>query len=134
MLVLKDRIKEIITESKDKVFLRKEFGGMGSYRQVSRALQELVGDGLLIKSGYGIYVKARKSSITGNPIADVSIEQVGFTVMSKLGVSADIGCSARSYRDGLTTQIPMAIVLDIGKSRIKRKITVGKKEVQYEKS
>lgn len=134
MLSLKNRIEKKLTESKDKVFLRNEFSDMGGYRQVSRALQELVGDGLLIKSGYGIYVKTRKSSITGNPITDISIEQIGFAVMSKLGVNADIGRSARFYRDGLSTQIPMATILDIGKSRIKRKITVGKREIRYEKS
>lgn len=134
MLTLKDRIKQKIKRSKDKVFLRCEFDRMGGYRQVGRALRELVLDGLLIKAGYGVYVISRKSSITGNIVADASITQVGFTVMQKLGIMADVGLSARLYRAGLTTQIPMAVVLDIGKSRIKRKIIIGKVKVRYEKS
>lgn len=133
MLTLKDRIEKIITKSKDKVFLRNEFGGMGGYRQVSRALQELVQDGLLIKSGYGIYVKTEPSIFDGLPIPSATLMEIGMSVMKKIGVKADVGQSAQQYREGKTTQIPVRAIVNIGKSRIVRRIYVGKNSVRYER-
>ena len=54
---LKSRIKRSICTSQQQVFLRKEFDRFGSYRQVSRVLRELEGEGHLVRSGYGVYVK-----------------------------------------------------------------------------
>jgi hypothetical protein len=132
-VTLEERIEMSITRSKPNVFLRKDFERFGGYDQVGRALRSVMLKGLLLKAGYGVYVKARKSSITGNPIPVIPLVQVGLEALVKMGVPADIGSSAKQYMSGETTQMPVAAVVNIGKSRVARKLSLGGKELRYEK-
>ena len=131
---LEERIEMSIARSKPNVFLRKDFEKFGGYDQVGRALRAVTLKGSLVKAGYGIYVRARNSSITGKPVPVVSLVQIGFEALSKMGVGADLGSSAKDYRDGKTTQMPVSAVVNIGKSRVARKIGFGGKQIRYEKS
>jgi len=130
---LEERIEMSIARSKPNVFLRKDFERFGGYDQVGRALRAAIRKGFLVKAGYGIYVKAKKSSITGNPIPVVPLVQLGLEALSKMGVEADVGASAKEYMSGKSTQMPMAPVVNIGKARVARKIGFGGKQIRYEK-
>jgi len=130
---LEERIEMSIARSKPNVFLRKDFDRFGGYDQVGRALRSVMLKGLLVKAGYGIYVKAKKSSLTGNPIPVVPLIQVGLEALSKMGIDADIGTSAKDYRSGKSTQLPVVSVVNVGKSRITRKIGFAGKQIRYEK-
>lgn len=132
-LNLESRIEMSISRSKPNVFLRKDFDRFGGYDQVGRALRSVMLKGLLIKAGYGIYVKAKKSSITGNLIPVVPLVQVGLEALSKMGVDADLGRSAKNYMEGKSTQMPVADVVNVGKARVTRKIGFGGKQLRYEK-
>ena len=102
---LEDRILKLIKGSKDNVFLRKEFDGLGDYDQVGRVLRQLVKKGVLVKAGYGIYVKARVSSLTGNFIPVITLLDIATETLTKLGVSPSAGRSARKYNEGKSTQV-----------------------------
>jgi hypothetical protein len=130
---LAERIEMSLSRSKPNVFLRKVFDSFGGYVQVGRALRSIMLRGLLVKAGYGVYVKARKSSITGNPIPVIPLVQVGLEVLAKMGIEADVGSSAKAYREGKSTQMPMASVVSVGKARVSRKIGFGGKQLRYEK-
>ena len=132
-MTIAERIEQSLLRSKVSVFVRKDFDRFGGYDQVGRALRSLLGRGVIVKAGYGVYVKARKSSLSGNSIPVVSLIEIGLQALSKLGVKADVGSSARDYRDGKTTQMPMATVVSVGKARISRKIGFGRKAIRYEK-
>jgi hypothetical protein len=54
--------------------------------------------------------------------------------MQKLGVKADVGRDAVALREGRCTQIPMRPIINIGKSRVSRKIALGNRQIIYEKS
>lgn len=54
---LKDRLKKCIAASEGAVFLRKDFWHLGSYRQVSRALDALQTDEIVVRAGYGVYLR-----------------------------------------------------------------------------
>ena len=90
--------------------------------------------GTVIKAGYGVYVKARQSSLTGKPVPVISLVEVGLQGLAKLGVKADVGRSAREYREGKTSQMPMAAVISIGKARVSRQLGFGNKIIRYEKT
>lgn len=60
---LKNRIKRSISASKNEVFLRKEFDRFGSYRQVSRVLNDLATEGRIVRSGYGVYSKPTLTAV-----------------------------------------------------------------------
>ncbi|MGS0743872.1 DUF6088 family protein [Glaciimonas sp. GG7] len=132
-MTIKMRISASIRSSKSKVFLRQEFDKFGEYRQVSRAIRELAISGELARVGYGVYAKARPSTITGKPVPDDSLVNIGLETMRKLGIKADIGKEARALREGRSTQMPMAPIISVGKSRVRRAIAIGKRKIIYEK-
>lgn len=129
---VKERIAADLKASKDGVFLRKEFDRFGDYRQVSRALSELVNDGLIVRVGYGVYARGRKSSLSDKVVPDGTLVAIGLEAMRKLGVKADVSKEARALRDGTSTQVPMLPIISVGKARVRRKIGFGKRAVVYE--
>lgn len=131
-MTIEERVEMSLRRSKAKVFLRKEFDKFGGYDQVGRVLRGVINKGLLIKAGYGVYVKAKKSTLTGKPVPMVPLIEIGLDVLTKLGVKPELGTSAKEYMDGKTTQMPMAAVLNVGNSRVSRKIGFGSKSIRYE--
>ena len=131
-MTLEERIEMSLRRSASKVFVRKDFDKFGGYDQVGRALRGVINKGLLIKAGYGVYVKAKTSTLTGKPIPVVPLIEVGLEALTKLGVKPALGTAAQDYRDGKTTQMPMSAVLNVGSSRISRRIGFGKKSIRYE--
>jgi len=131
---VKDRVIAKIKRSTSSVFLRKEFDQLGDYRQVSRAINEVAASGMLVKVGFGLYAKARPSTISGKPVPTAPLLNIGLEVMQKIGVKADVGKDAVALREGRSTQIPMLPIINIGKARVSRKIAVGSRQVVYEKS
>jgi hypothetical protein len=131
-ITLEERIEMSLRRSASKVFVRKDFDKFGGYDQVGRALRGVINKGLLIKAGYGVYVKAKPSTLTGKPIPVVPLIEVGLEALTKLGVKPELGTAAKDYRDGRTTQMPMSTVLNVGSSRISRRIGFGKKSIRYE--
>jgi hypothetical protein len=71
--------------------------------------------------------------VTGHNVPVIPLEQIGREALSKLGVRADAGAAAKAYRDGRTTQMPMAAVLNVGNSRVTRKIGFGGKTIRFER-
>lgn len=130
---IQEQIEQGLARTKDAVFVRTDFDMFGGYEQVGRALREIVKKGLLVKAGHGIYVKARISSIHGEPIPVLSLIEIGLQALSKLGIEADISRAAKAYMAGETTQMPMATVINVGKARVSRKIGFGKQTVSFEK-
>lgn len=131
---IEERLDQSLKRSKANVFLRKDFEKLGGYDQVGRALREATKKGKLVKAGYGVYVRARESSLSGKPVPVIGLVEVGLLALEKLGVKADVGSSARAYRDGVTTQMPMAAVVSVGKARVSRRIGFGNKTIRYEKN
>lgn len=55
---LKERLKGMIGKSRRDVFLRKDFVKLGgTYRQLSRALRALQSELVLVRAGYGLYMR-----------------------------------------------------------------------------
>lgn len=131
---LKDGIEKSIKASKSDVFIRGDFNSFGGYNQVGRAIKEIADSGLIVKIGYGVYVRARRSKINGEPIPVKTLTTAGLELMKKLGVDADVCAAAQEYRSGLTTQIPMIEAINVGKSRITRKMKWAGRELVYERS
>ena len=89
--------------------------------------------GTLARVSRGIYVKARPSSLTGNPAPVIPLVEIGLLALAKLGVQADVGTFARAYNKGRTTQIPMATLLSVGSARVTRRIGFGKQVIRLER-
>ena len=131
-LSVKQRMARSIALRKGEVVLRADFASMGSASQTSRALQELIQDGKIIRLGYGVYAKARPSILSGKPIARVSLAELAQEALQKLGVPVGLGRAQAAYASGKTTQIPVRTTFNTGQRRISRKIAVGISTVRYE--
>lgn len=135
MISTKTRIARSLGISRKKtVFLRSDFESFGSPTRVTRALQELITEGRIVRAGRGIYVKARRSSATGNAVPVEPLETIAYKALSALGVDAQPGSAHRTYVGGATHDVPMEISIDVGSSRISRRIELGGREVSFERN
>lgn len=129
-LSLKAKVAMKISRSKREVFLRSDFEKLAGYDQIGRALRQLIAEGVLIKIGYGLYVKARLNRITGKPMlsAQGGFTQVAEEALSRLGVKWEPSRSIQAYQAG-STQIPAnaeVIIFD----RFNRRIGTEQFELQ----
>lgn len=129
---LEQRVQRSIKQRTGNVILRAEIARLGSPTQVSEVLKSLVGRGVLVRIGTGVYAKTRKSSVTGATIPAGSLETLAAEALRKLGVTVNVGRAAAAYNSGATTQMPGVLVANTGIRRISRKITVGGRSLAYE--
>lgn len=135
MISTKTRIARSLGRSQKKtVFLRSDFEAFGSSTRVTRALQELIAEGRVVRVGRGIYVKARRSSVTGSVVPVEPLETVAYKALAALGIDARMGSAARAYVGGATQDVPMRISIDVGSSRVSRRIGFGGREVKLERT
>ncbi len=132
LLNIKNRMLRSVALRKGEVVLRDDFKNMGSPSQISRGLKELLTAGRLIRLGYGVYAKARLSSISGKPVPRAPLEVLARETLDRLKVDSQLGQAQAAYARGDTTQIPIKTTFNTGQRRISRKITVGSRSVQYE--
>jgi hypothetical protein len=128
---MKHRVARSIGRSTAEVFLRSDFRAIGSYAQVGKALNALTRAGRLVRLGYGVYAKARPSSLSGRPVPRKPLESLALEAFNKLGIATQLGRAAREYNEG-STQIPVHVTYDTGDRRISRKLRIGAREVFYE--
>jgi hypothetical protein len=132
---LKDKIERRIRRStRSDVFLPREFSDLGGEDQVLRALRILVGEQKLFRLGYGVYGRARRSSLNGKPVLAA---RNGFTgaaqqALDKLGVAWEPSAAVRAYNEGQSTQVPVKPVVRV-KDRFSRKLAYGPWELGIER-
>jgi ferredoxin-NADP reductase len=132
---LRDRIEDRIARKKgDAVFLPREFADLGGEDQVLRALRRLTEDGSLVRLGYGVYGRAVKSRLSGEPML---CSPNGFTgaarqALDKLGVAWEPTEAERAYNEGRSTQVPVNPVVRV-KGRFRRQLRYGNAELVLER-
>jgi len=119
---LKSNIEAKIRRSCRNVFLRRDFGRLGGYDQVGRALRTLVAEGKLMKIGYGLYARARPNRLTGQPMltVDGGFNEIAQEALNRLRIKWKPADFVSAYQAG-STQVPAnaeVIVFD----RFNRKI------------
>lgn len=128
-----DRIQRSVQRRSDLVLRPADFQAFGSEASVKRALKELVAQGQLVRLGVGLYAKAKRSVLSGQPIPARPLEVLAPIAMTRLGVKLQEPARIRDYNAGRTTQVPTGIVLNTGRRRITRKIGFNGKFVEYER-
>lgn len=130
-MTIQDRLETRIKRAKRSVFLRSDFADIAEYDQVGRGLRNLVRDGLLLKIGYGLYVRARVNRITGALMPDNPAGNDGVLIeaMERLGVDYKFDELSLKSLSGESTQIPASVKIIPKSSRFTRKIAVGKQSV-----
>ena len=129
-----DRIRRSVRGRTDLVFRPVDFLAFGSEASVKRAPKALTNIGVLVRLGMGIYAKAKPSVISGKPIPVQPLEVLGPQALTKLGVRPGQSLQTEAYNSGRTAQVPIGVVVNIGKQRISRKIGFNGKFLQYERA
>ncbi len=129
---MKERMIRSITMRRGEIIMRSDFTRMGSQSQISRLLADFVSEGRLVRLGYGIFAKARISSISGKAVPREPLEVLAQEAFRRLMIEAKPGKAQREYASGQSTQVPIQAVFDTGQRRISRKLTVGNRKVRYE--
>ncbi len=114
------------------IVLRDDIENMGSPRQISRCLKDLVKMGKLVKIGYGIYAKAYISKTLNKPIIQGGFGQACKEALTKKGVRWNPGSAEQAYNAGLSTQIPVRTIIQL-KSRYRGRLTYGNRKLIVEK-
>jgi hypothetical protein len=132
---LRDRIEERMARKKsDAVFLPREFADLGGEDQVLRALRRMTEDGRLVRLGYGVYGRAVKSRLSGQPLL---YSAGGFSgaarqALDKLGVAWEPTEAERAYNEARSTQVPVNPVVRV-KGRFRRHLRYGNAELIVER-
>ena len=132
---LRQKIEQRITRQKgEDVFLTREFKQLGGEDQVLRALRALVEDGQLVRLGYGVYGRARRSRLSGEPILNSADGFSGAArqALDKLGVEWEPTKAERAYNEGRSTQVPINPVVRV-KGRFSRRLRYRDTELALER-
>jgi hypothetical protein len=130
---LEDRLAKRIARKRGDVFLRADFDDLGGYDQVGRALLALVRKGQLLKAGYGIYARARPSSLDGTPTPTKGLRELAVEALGRLGVETAPTRMEQAYNAGATTQVPTGRVIGV-RGRVRRTITYNGVPLSYERA
>lgn len=115
------------------VFVREDFEDIGGYDQIGRILRQLATEGKLIRIGYGLYAKAKRSMLTGEIVPTLPLPDLAREALERLGVETGISQLKRDYNAGLTTQVPTGRRIAV-KGRVSRKIGYDGTYVSYERA
>ena len=130
---LKQRLEKRIKRSQKEVFLRADFADLSGYDQVGRALRQLVGDGLLVRIGQGLYARGRASAVTGKSTIAVpgGFKAASRAALNRLGYKWEPGGFEKAYNNGETTQLAANADVVV-QGRLNRKIAFGNQSLQYQ--
>ena len=129
---LKFNVLSIIEQTRDDVILRKDIADLGSPRQISRCLKDLIEMGKLVKIGYGVYVKTEFSKYLNTSVMKIGFDEACKKTLEKLGVTWQPGSAEEAYNKGLSTQVPMATVVRL-KIRFRKKLSYKNRTLIAEK-
>ena len=113
------------------VVLRRDFNDLGSYRQVSRALNKLITKKKLVKIGAGIYAKTYLSKYSDIPLVKNGIDSTLREALKRLGIVYEPGSAEKEYNEGKTTQVPVRNIVRL-KNRCRRRIGYRNSELIFE--
>jgi hypothetical protein len=122
-----------IARKKSAVFVREDFDDLSDYDQVGRALSTLTKEGRLIRLGYGVYAKAKKSPINGEPVPIAPLPALAKEALQRLGVKTFPSRLEQAYNAGKTTQVPTGRLIGV-KGRVNRKLGYRGAFVSYERA
>ena len=129
---LLERVIRRVAKKKVEVLVPDDFRDLGGRHQVHRALKQLVDNGKLVRIGYGLYCRTRKSSLTGKPVLAVGFFTAAQSALDRLGVPWALSRGEVAFLEGRSDQIPANAVLCVHR-RFRRRIAYRTMELRLEK-
>lgn len=131
-MTLGERVMRYLVQTRGPVVLRSDLRTLGgSASRLSGVLRSLIEQGVLVRIGTGIYAKAKPSVLSGKPIPVEPLEVLAPIALRKLGVKVRQARRYRDYNAGRTNQVPVGLVVNVGRQRVTRRIGFNGKLVEY---
>lgn len=127
----RDTLLRKIQSKRSEVILWSDLKGLGSPRQISRALKDLVDDGRLVRIGRGIYAKAKISKYIDEPIINIGFEAACLQALKRLNVKWELSQFIKDYNEGKTQQVPAKLEVRL-KSRFRRELKYDDNKFRFE--
>ena len=108
------RMKISVANSRNNVFLSKDFMKMGSESQVRMGLQELICEKRVLRISKGVYVRAKESRLTGKVVPVNGLETVKEAI-NRLGYQIKESQSIKNYNSKISTQVATGRTIAINK-------------------
>ncbi|WP_337081595.1 DUF6088 family protein [Acinetobacter pittii] len=108
------RMKISVANSRNNVFLSKDFMKMGSEKQVRMGLQKLICEKRVLRISKGVYVRAKESRLTGKVVPVNGLETVKEAV-NRLGYQVTESSSLKNYNSKISTQVPTGRTIAVNK-------------------
>jgi hypothetical protein len=129
---LETRLLKRIYRKRGDVFLRADFGDLGGYDQVGRALRDLVRKGQLVRVGQGLYARASRSITSGEPVPARGLRTLT-EALGRIGIETVPTRLEQAYNAGETTQVPTGRVVGVTR-RVRRKVGYGGINLSFERA
>ena len=91
-------------------------------------------EGLVARIGYGPYARTKISRISGKPLPQKPLPELGKESMERLKIQTASSSSGEDYRSGRSTQVPTRQMIRVVKSRVSRKIGYNGNYISYERA
>jgi len=124
-------VYQYVKDSASDVFLREELAFLDTDRQISRAINGLISKGVLVKIGYGVYVRMRYSELMGSYYLPKGFIALGREALTKLGIQWEISEAEQAYNEGRSQQLPVSPPTRLF-NRFRRKISYKGMELRFE--
>ena len=129
--VFRDKALERIQSLKNEVILWSDLNDLGSLRQISRALNDFIEDGILVRIGRGIYTKTKASKYIDDPVIRVGFELACIEALQRLNVKWELSQLIKDYNEGRSQQVPARFEVRL-KSRFRRTLAYGNNRFRFE--
>lgn len=123
------RVLQRIEASPGNVVLRADIADLASQRQISRAFNQLVKQGRLVKLGYGVYAKLARSKLVDASYLKGGFIPVAREALDKLNVKWEPSPEEQAYQAGQSTQVPVNPATKL-KSRFRRRLRYRNMELK----
>lgn len=125
------KVLQKIQSKRRDVILWSDLNELGSSRQISRALKDLVEDGRLVKIGRGIYAKSNISKYIDEPVINIGFEAACLQALKRLNIEWELSQFIKDYNEGKTQQVPAQLEIRL-KSRFRRKLEYAGNTFKFE--
>jgi hypothetical protein len=131
-LTLESKIRERIVRGDIATFVYADFLDLSDRDQIGRVLRKMVKLNELARFGRGIYVRMRKSKITGNIVPELDLRSVAEQALKKFNIQIFPSTAEIKYNNRESTQVPTGWMIGVNK-RVSRKITYRGCSINYER-
>jgi len=129
---LESRILKRMERKRGDAFVRADFGDLGGYDQIGRALRKIVREGQLVRVGQGLYARAGRSIKSGEPIPARGLATLS-EALGRVGIETVPTRLERAYNAGETTQVPTGRVVGVTR-RVRRKVGYSGINLSFERA